>query len=38
MTDARIKYARINDPDKYRFTSRRGIGIFRSPKLDLQIF
>jgi hypothetical protein len=34
ITNARIKYAM----DKYRFTSRRGFGNFRSPKLDLQIF
>jgi len=38
MDNAGIKYERINDVDKYRFTSQRGFGIFRSPKLDLQIF
>jgi len=36
--NAGIKYERINDADKYRFTSQRGFGIFGSPKLDLQIF
>ena len=38
MDNAGIKYERINDADKYQFISRRGFGIFRSPKLDLQIF
>ena len=33
-----FKYEKINNTDKYRFTSRWGFGIFRSPKLDLQIF
>ena len=33
-----FKYEKINNADKYRFTSRWGFGIFRSPKLDLQIF